>query len=376
MTSLPQLLLEKKVLICCGAGGVGKTTVSAALALQAAAAGRKTLVCTIDPARRLADSLGLKKLGNEETKIPNEVFEQNHLELKGELWGMMLDSKRTFDELIERIAVSRESYERIMGNHYYQTLTSALAGSQEFSAMEKLYELWDKGKYDLIVLDTPPTKHALDFLDAPKRMSTFLDGKVVQWFVKPYLMAGKMGFKFVQRSAGMLFKILEMGTGYEVMADLAEFFLAFDGMYDGFKKRAVKVRDLLAADQSAFVLVTSPQTPAITEAKFFFDRLAEEKMPLGAVVFNRVHQRPVELSRKKLDQINDDALSQLRRYAPAVDALMENLKSFVEQADADRQAILDFLGKDAGKIGQSRVPHFDSDVHDVKGLMEVGEYFR
>jgi anion-transporting ArsA/GET3 family ATPase len=371
--SLSKLLAEKTIIICTGAGGVGKTTVSASLALSAALSGRKTLVCTIDPAKRLADSLGLKELGNKEARIAQELLESAGAKEGGELWAMMLDSKRTFDDLIERIAPTPESRDRIMANRYYQTLTDALAGSQEFSAMEKLYDLWQSNRYDLIVLDTPPTRHALDFLDAPKRMTTFLDGSVIQWFVKPYMAAGRLGFKFVQRSAGLLFKILEKGTGYDAMADLAEFFLAFDGMYDGFKQRAAKVHELMGQEITSFVLVTSPQAPALSEAKYFAERLQEDKMPLGAVVFNRLHQSPTKLSTEEIAAIGAKGLSKVGKYAPVFDALVENLKTFVALAEADNEAIREFLSSLSLEPKHVTVPFFDHDVHDLTGLAEVAE---
>lgn len=374
--SLESLLMEKSILVCAGSGGVGKTTVSAALALKATMAGRKTLVCTIDPAKRLANSLGLSELGNNECRIDPKIFKKAGLSPKGELWGMMLDSKRTFDDLIERIAPTPEARDRIMGNNYYQRLTTALAGSQEFSAMEKLYDLTQKGTYDLIVLDTPPTKHALDFLDAPNKMVSFLDGRVIQWFVKPYLMAGKMGFQFVHRSAGLLFKLLQKGTGYDAMAELAEFFLAFDGMYDGFKVRAKKVHELMGDKGTSFILVTSPQTPTLAEAEFFLNKLLTEKMPLGSIVFNRVHPRPVTSSEEDLGNLQDCAVNKLKKYAVAVDALFENLRSFTLLADADEKAIGDFLSKAKGNQAHARVPFLDHDVHDLTTLNEVAQFLR
>lgn len=371
--TISELLQKKKIIICCGSGGVGKTTVSAAIALIAAMEGRKTLVCTIDPAKRLSDSLGLKQLGNKERKISQEVFSEAGLEMKGELWGMMLDAKRTFDELIERIAPNDESKERILANHYYQNITSALAGSQEFSAMEKLYDLWSKKEYDLIVLDTPPTKHALDFLDAPTRMTSFLDGSVVQWFVKPYLMAGKMGFKFVHRSAGLLFKILEKATGYETMAEIAEFFLAFEGLYGGFKERAQKVRGLFSAKATSFILVTSPQTPALAEARFFLDKLISEHMPLGSVVFNRVHEKPTDLSLEEIDAIGEKALVALPIYAPVIDGLIENLKAFCSLANVNAREIEQFMEQSYMVENHAKITFLDHDIHNIHGLFEVGK---
>ncbi|MCZ7583543.1 MAG: AAA family ATPase [Deltaproteobacteria bacterium] len=278
------LIDHRRVIVCVGAGGVGKTTVAASIGLRAAMEGRRALVLTIDPARRLANALGLSELGNQRSTIelPKRA--------KGALYGMMLDQKRAFDELVHRIAPNADAEKRILDNHYYQQLSTALAGSHEYMAMEKLHEVWETNDYDLIVLDTPPTKHALDFLDAPKRMTEFLDAKVVQWFLHPYMKAGRIGFKFAQKSAAAIFRLLEKGTGYQALADLAEFFLAFDGLYEGFKRRAERVHRLLGDVETAFVLVTTPRHPAVDEAAFFRDRLRETRMPLASVVFNRVHE--------------------------------------------------------------------------------------
>ncbi|NLH48033.1 MAG: ArsA family ATPase [Myxococcales bacterium] len=374
---LSQRLATKRIVLCVGSGGVGKTTLAAAIALQGAMAGRKTLVLTIDPARRLANSLGLERLDNTETRISPAVFQRAGLEPKAELWGMMLDVKRSFDDLIRRIAPTDEAAERILDNHYYQNLSDALAGSQEYMAMEKLHELQAERDYDLLVVDTPPTKHALDFLEAPNRMADFLDGKVIQWFIKPYLLAGKVGFAFAQRSAGMIFKMLERFTGYEAMADLAEFFLAFDGMYDGFKERAVHVKRLLASPQTAFVLVTSPVSPAIDEARFFWRRLTHEKMAPEIVVFNRVHTLPVDDPQTWAAQARQAARKVMARfphYAPAIDVLLENAAGLAEQAAADDQAMRRFLAETEPRQIHYRVPALTADVHDLRSLAELGAY--
>ncbi len=375
MMGFSRLLAEKRILVCCGSGGVGKTTVSAAVALAGAMAGKKVLVCTIDPARRLADSLGISSLGNEEMKIPDQAFAGAGLAPSGELWAMMLDSKRTFDELIHRIAPSEETRDRILANAFYQNVTTALAGSQEFSAMEKLYELATEEQWDLIVLDTPPTRQALDFLDAPGKMTAFLDAKVIQWFVKPYLKAGKMGFKFFNRSAKVMFRVLEKATGYQTLADLADFFLVFEGMYDGFRARAQKVRELMADPGTAFLLVTSPQSPSLLEARFFLQQLKDEGLPLGGVVFNRVHFPPTDLTSDQVCAMGEKAREAMPEYAPAIRALVNNLRLFILLAEADKRSMARFLSQEAcaGAIG-TRVPFFPADVHDLAGLAEIREY--
>ena len=370
-------IADKRIVICVGSGGVGKTTMAATIAAEAAIAGRKTLVLTIDPARRLANSLGLKELDNTESRIPAEVFSRAKIKPQGELWGMMLDVKRTFDELIMRIAPTDDAADRILRNHYYQNLSDALAGSQEYMAMEKLHEVQAERDYDLIVVDTPPTKHALDFLEAPNRMADFLDGKVIQWFLKPYMMAGKVGVAFAQRSAALAFKMLERFTGYEAMADLAEFFLAFDGMYEGFKERAQHVKDLLAADSTAFVLVTSPRSPAIDEAEFFYQRLTRDRMQPLAVVFNRVHTWDADDYGAYIAGVRaagERLLPRFPNYAPALDVLLDNAVTLAKLAEADERAIDTFLGRVTSAADTYRVPAFAADVHDLPTLLKLGEY--
>ncbi|MBU2488345.1 MAG: AAA family ATPase, partial [Proteobacteria bacterium] len=370
--SFSRLLAEKKIVVCCGSGGVGKTTVSAALALAGAMAGRKVLVCTIDPARRLADSLGLSSLGNEEMRIPDEAFAGAGIQPGGELWAMMLDAKRTFDELIHRIAPSEETRDRILANAFYQNVTTALAGSQEFSAMEKLYVLATEEDWDLIVLDTPPTRQALDFLDAPGKMTAFLDARVIQWFVTPYLKAGKAGFKFFNRSAKVMFRVLEKVTGYQTLADLADFFLVFEGMYDGFRARAQKVRELMADPATAFLLVASPQSPSLLEARYFLQRLKDEGMPLGGVVFNRVHFSPTDLTSEQVAYMGGKALDAMPEYASAIRALVNNLRLFILLAEADKRSMNRFLAEDnCLNVTNARIPFFPSDVHDLAGLAEI-----
>ncbi|MCB9489735.1 MAG: ArsA family ATPase [Deltaproteobacteria bacterium] len=367
--SFDKLLENRKILVCCGSGGVGKTTVSAAIALRAAMEGQRTLVLTIDPAKRLANSLGLTELGNQKSRIelPKEA--------KGELWGMMLDQKRTFDELIERIAPNRETRERILNNHYYQQVSGALAGSQEYMAMEKLWEVTQDNDFDLIVLDTPPTKHALDFLDAPRRMTEFFDGKVVQWFVKPYLAAGRMGFNFLQKGSAMIFKILEKGTGYQTLADLSEFFLAFDGLYEGFKDRAEAVHRMLADSKTGFVIVTTPMHPAVDEAAYFRDRLRSSKMPLVSVLFNRVHKPLTHNEPADTLALADELTEQLPAYATVLDAYLELAANLDRLAAGERKIIEKFNARAGSLALAAEIPAKTYDVHDVQSLLGVAAHF-
>lgn len=381
--SLDEYIEQREIVICCGAGGVGKTTTAAAIGLEAARRGKKVLVLTIDPARRLASAMGLKELGNAETRIKPEVLAESGIELDGELWGMMLDTKRTWDELIDRISPSPEKRDLILSNQYYQIVSSALAGSQEYMAMEKLQEIHASGVYDLIVLDTPPTKHALDFLEAPRRMSDFLEGRVIQILIKPYALAGKAGFKLLHRGTATLMSLMEKVTGMGVMKDLADFFLSFDGLYDGFKDRALRVNQLLRSRRTTFLLVTSPSPLILREATFFTEKLIEFGMPLGAILFNRVHpgfltgtarQRSVKKLLKdksrqtKLLQAAD--LLDDPKYAQVLTSLLENVLRAQMLADADRNNIERFINLCRG-VSSYQVPFFEEDVHDFTGLEKI-----
>ena len=269
---------EARIILCTGAGGVGKTTTAAALGLAAARRGRRTVVVTIDPARRLAQALGLDRL--ESTPRPVAGVEG--------LDAMMLDMKRTFDDLIDQYAGDAVRAGRIKGNRFYQQLSDSLAGTQEYMATEKLYDLHRNGGWDCIVIDTPPTRNALDFLDAPKRLTDFLEGRFLRLFLAPGMAAGRIAGRAAGFGAGLFMRAIGRITGVGVLADLAEFFQNFEGMYEGFKDRAQEVYDLLKSPRSAFVVVASPETPALREARFFLERLATEGMPTAGLVVNRV----------------------------------------------------------------------------------------
>jgi anion-transporting ArsA/GET3 family ATPase len=239
-------LERKEVCICAGSGGVGKTTTSAAIALGMAARGKKVAVLTIDPAKRLANSLGLPELGNEERLVKADV--------KGELWAMMLDPKRTFDELVEWHAPDERTRDAVLSNRIYQELSKAVAGSTEYMAMEKLYELYQEDRFDLLVLDTPPSRNALDFLDAPRRLSRFIDSSSLKFFLRP----GRLGLKVVGRGGGLLFGVMKRVTGVDLLSDLSEFFGSFGDMADGIRERAERVGELMADRRvTTFLVVTA-----------------------------------------------------------------------------------------------------------------------
>ena len=265
MPAVDQLLEGKDICICAGSGGVGKTTTSASIAVGMAARGLKVCVLTIDPAKRLADSLGMKELGNEAERVDPALFESQGVEMKGELWAMMLDAKATFDELVARQAPDEESRDRVLENRIYQQISNALAGSQEYMAMEKLFELHSDGRFDLLVLDTPPTRNALDFLDAPRRLTQFIEGRSLRVFMRPTGLAARVA----GRGASAALSVLKRIVGFDLIADLAEFFNAFSGMVDGFQARARRVNGLLADSRTSFLVVCGPQGEPVDEAVYF-----------------------------------------------------------------------------------------------------------
>ncbi len=385
---LDDLIEDREIIICCGSGGVGKTTTAAAIGIHAAMRGRKALVLTIDPAKRLANSLGLSELGNEERRVPAKKFVEAGLNPEGELHAMMLDTKRTFDELVNKHSLNEEMRDRILDNMLYKNISSAFAGSQEYMAMEKLFEIHTRGRYDLIVLDTPPTKHALDFLDAPRRMTDFLDGSILKWFLKPYFSAGKKGLRVFQRGTAVVLRTLEKVTGVTALKAASEFFLSFEGMYDGFKERAGAVYELLRSGTTAFLLVTSPDDITIEEAIYFYDKLVEYHMPIGGLIINRVHTdfasdtdiagvMPQGDDEALIDKASN-ALAKSAREKKAMRALIErmarNLNDFRDLAAIDEENIGRLTDHVDEKVIVKSVPFFDTDVYDISGLMRINRY--
>lgn len=378
---LETILREKKVLLCCGSGGVGKTTTSASLAMAAALLGRKAVVCTIDPARRLANSLGLEELDSEIVRVDPARFAAAGVEVTGELHALMLDTKGTFDRLIGRYAKTEEARSKILANRFYQQMSGTVVGSSDYMAMEKLYELHEEGDFDLIVLDTPPTKHALDFLEAPKRMTEAFDESTLEIFLKPWAETSKKSFGFLGRALNRVVKKVDSVLGLKFVEDLADFFRAFEGMYEGFRGRAQRVDALLHQDFTAFLVVTSPQPLPLSEASFFCDRLREFDLPLEAVVVNRVNQSSLEGSpaaalQGRLDAEGPRALLE-EALAAGGSELEPTLRAFLDQellAAGDRARI------EALRVGSAKdalvheVPRFSRDVHDLEGLKLVVDY--
>jgi len=338
------LIAGRSIVVCCGSGGVGKTTTAAALAVEAARLGRRACVVTIDPAKRLADALGLESLTNTPGRVQGDW--------SGELYALMLDTKSTFDSLVTRYSASPEQAEAILGNRLYRNMSGALSGTQEYMAMEKLHELAEGGEYELIVIDTPPTRNALDFLDAPRRLTRFLDNRIFKLLMMPT----RAYLKAVSFATQTFLRTISKVVGGEVVADAVAFFQAFEGMEQGFRDRAAEVLALLRADSTAFVLVTSPRRDAVEEARFFADKLRESGIEVDALVVNRLHPR-----------FGDAPVPE------GMGDLGRNLAEFRAIAEREEHHF-DNLAKRVAPAPVARVPFLAADVHDVKGLEIVGGY--
>jgi len=365
--SVTDILEGKGICICAGSGGVGKTTTSAAIATGMAARGLKVCVLTIDPAKRLADSLGLKELGNEARRVDSSTFDAQGVEMEGELWAMMLDAKATFDELVRRHAPDEETRDRVLSNRIYQQISAALAGSQEYMAMEKLFELHSEGRFDILVLDTPPSRDALDFLDAPRRLTQFIEGRSMKIFMKPT----GITMRIAGRGASMMFSILKRLVGFDLLADLQEFFTAFSGMVEGFQERAKRVNELLADPGSCFLVVCGPQGEPISEAVYFHRKLVEARLPFGGVIVNKVHYIGDDPSGDGEDLRR--ALGELLGEGDLSDRVAANLADYRALAERDA-ANIDHLAAELQTQSVIRVPYLDEDVHDLAGLAEINRY--
>lgn len=368
---------RKQVVVCVGSGGVGKTTTSAVIALEAALTGRKALVLTIDPAKRLANSLGVSELDNQPRKIPLERFKEVGLEPKGELWAMMLDMKQSFDQLVERYAPNEEARRNILNNKLYHYFSTSLAGTQEYAAAERLYELHAEGDYDLIVLDTPPTTHALDFLEAPNRLIGAIDSKALTWLYKP----GRIGAGLMSIGTSYVIKTLSKFTGSQMLEELSVFLRAFSTLFVGFKERAGKVRELLTSDVATFTVVTAPNAATIDEAIYFYNKLGREEVRVGGFVVNRVHPSWVptdELNRPSMQLADDlaglhpafEQLDEEQRKAFSR-KLRENAQEFEILSRLDGESIERLRDRVPNKVPILKVPYFSRDIHSLAGLDHV-----
>jgi anion-transporting ArsA/GET3 family ATPase len=370
-TGLDARLSGMRVCICLGGGGVGKTTTSAALALALAARGQKVAVITIDPARRLAAALGLGAEASDEEsdigqrQIDPALFAAQGIEMKGELWAMMLNPKRTFDEIVMRLEPEESAREEILANPIYRELSTAVAGSQELSAIAKLYELHHERDFDVIVLDTPPSRNALDFLDAPTRLLGFLDGRALKVFIAP----GGLAARLFGRSTALVFSIFARVTGVDMLSDLSKFFRSVSGVIDGFAERTRSVASLLREESTTFLIVTSPEPEPAGEAVFLAGRLAERGMSQGELIVNRVHR----------DGLGEHSAAEVRALlAPKLGdrlaaRVAHNLADFDVLVQRDRNTIA-HLARELQERDPILVPHFDEDIQDLAGLALVAEH--
>lgn len=377
---LSEILAQKRVIVCVGPGGVGKTTTAAALALEAARRGRKTLVLTIDPAKRLANSMGIRELGHEIQRVPDErLLELGPIAAGGELHAMMLDQKRAFDEIVKRYASDPEAIRRILANPVYGQISGSLAGSLEYAATAKVQELERESDFELIVVDTPPTAHALDFLDAPQKLTSAIDSPAIDWFRR--LRGQKTNRSVVGRTGAYILKRLSKFVGSQFLQDLAVFFTEFNDILGGFRARAEETFALLRQDRVGFVVVASPEPMSIREALFFHQRLVDGDMPFSAFVVNKVHANlPCKADKA-------DIIRQLAEAPPvralqlqevtlglAAEALMETHSELQELALADRRAIVTLRESSGNHATVVLVPFFTQDIYDISRLGSLGRY--
>jgi anion-transporting ArsA/GET3 family ATPase len=380
MTSanVEQLLAAKEIAIACGSGGVGKTTTAAALAAMAATHhGGKVLVLTVDPAKRLANALGLEMFGNVETQVPASAFDAAGLRPRGELWAAMLDTKQGWDDLVRRHAPDARTRDAILANPLYANITSRFVQSHDYVAMERLYEIHASGRYDLVVVDTPPTRNALDFLDAPARMADFFGGRLLRWLTVPYRS------RLITMASKPFYQMADRVLGTKFLQDIAEFFSLMQTMEKGFVVRAREVSRVLADRRTTFLVVSTLEAAPVAEAEFFIDELAKRKLHLGALVLNKV--LPDSLLDRGATQaasaLGSDPAAIASAVAPAAGTepvatarvLAEIARSFHDfQLAAKREAEQRAELSVAADVTVA-VPYLEGDVHDLAGLAELGE---
>ncbi len=374
--SLEQLLAAKEVVVTCGSGGVGKTTSAAALgAMAAARLGGRVLVVTVDPARRLANALGLEQFGNIECEVPRSAFTEAGVEPRGTLFAAMLDTKASWDDLVNLHAPDDETRQAILANPLYQNITGKFVQSHDYIAMERLYEIHSSGRYDLIVVDTPPTRNAIDFLEAPERMADFFGSRLLRWLTAPYRS------RVLNVASKPFYTIADRILGSQFLEDIAEFFLLFQTMYDGFVERAQSVSRLLADHGTTFVVVSTLEPAPAQEAEFFVNALEERKLHLGALVFNKV--LPADLftaeAAKVAQRLSRDPAPVAQAVAKAVPdteqatrVLNEVAESFLNYRLVATREAEEAARLSAGAEVCASVPYLADDVHDLQGLLAIG----
>ena len=375
--SLDGLLASREIVVACGPGGVGKTTTAAASAAMAAARiGGKVLVLTVDPARRLANALGLEGIGNTERRVPDDAFRAAGVRPAGELWAAMLDTKESWDSLIRTHAPDPRTRDEILGNPLYRNISGRFVQSHDYIAMERLFEIHSEGDYDLIVVDTPPTRNALDFLDAPERMADFFSSRLLRWLIVPYRS------KLVNVASRPFYQVADRILGTQFLEDIAQFFILFQTMYDGFVERARAVQRLLADHRTSFIVVSTLELVPLREAEFFAEELVRRKLHLGAIVLNKV--LPAYLrdpaAATVADQLCERAGELAAAMAPRLEAeerqvarvLGELGRSYVDyrivaQREAEQRAELATAPETLVSV-----PYFETDVYDLSGLLRLG----
>jgi anion-transporting ArsA/GET3 family ATPase len=376
--NLASLIADHKIVVCVGTGGVGKTTVAASFAVHGAMVGRRAMVLTIDPARRLAQSLGLHELRGDGQRIDLTELTRSGREVAGSLSAGMLDQKSAWDEFIARHAPNEEACRAILRNEFYQQMSRSFAGSTEYMAIEELCRIDESGEYDLVILDTPPTGHALDFLEAPRKLEDFLDRSMIGWFVKPYASFGWSAWKTASRSAKFLFERIERATGVETLRQISEFFIAMEAMFDGIAERSRRVRDVLTSARTAFVLVTGPDEQVLGQSEMLTEKVAFLGMPLRGVVVNRLHPLPVGADERLARVALQERLARVLAGDGEVDVetvgwLAANHLAAQELASAETERRQVFEAGLPDGIVVQPVPEFDADVHDLPTLARFAD---
>jgi anion-transporting ArsA/GET3 family ATPase len=382
--SLDSLLATKEIVVACGPGGVGKTTTAAASALMAAVThGSKVLVLTVDPAKRLANALGLDGIGNTEHRVPDAAFKAAGVTPRGELWAAMLDTKESWDSLIRQHAPDEQTRDEILANPLYQNIAGRFVQSHDYIAMERLYEIHSAGKYDLIVVDTPPTRNALDFLDAPERLADFFSSRLLRWLIVPYRS------KLINVATKPFYQISDRILGTEFMGDISEFFILFQTMYDGFVERSKAVGRLLSDRRTTFVVVSTLEATPLREAEFFAEQLTERKLHLGAIVLNKVMPdylqgragtRVAEAMKDRAERLAEQLAPRLGAGDPALGDPAQIARVLTEVADGYLNFQVVALREMEERASLSvapevlaTVPFFDTDIYDLAGLLRLGE---
>lgn len=377
MSELERLLAAKEIVVTCGSGGVGKTTTAAALGTMAAThLGGKVLVLTVDPARRLATAMGLEAFGNVETRVPEEAFTAAGLEPRGELWAAMLDTKASWDDLVHRHAPDERTREAILANPLYKNITGKFVQSHDYIAMERLYELHASGTYDLIVVDTPPTRNAIDLLEAPARMAEFFSSKFLRLLIAPYRS------RFVNIASKPFYSVADRILGSAFLEDIAEFFILFQSMYSGFVERARAVERVIADRRTAFVVVSTLESAPVREAEFFLDALSGKKLHLGALVLNKVlpeslcDEEATAVAKRLWAEPEGVAaglpadLGEREQLARVLKELGESFLNFQVVAKREAEVRAELATRPEVVVS---VPYLDTDIYDLGGLLRVGE---